>query len=180
MAGLGLLVFLLAVTALPWATAGDQDITRSDIQEAYEEAEDAGVEFGDDYLGMYAQWIWMASSGSLAVAVLFSTLVVPSSKAGRIVIGFLMGGLVGLVLNAVDDDGTVGPRVTAALMVILVAVGHGIAQFTMFDGPNEPDPGLGIWAGMAGLLLVLLGCVIGTRVERTAPAYAPGPIPTYR
>lgn len=180
----GLLLFFLAVTALPWASAGDQDATRSDFQEAYEAAQDAGAEFEDEYLGIYAKWLWILMLVFLGVAVLFSTLVVPSSKAGRLVIGFLTGGVVGLVLNAIDDDGRVGPRVTAALQVILVSVIHGIAMFMIFDGPNEPDPAIGIWAGFAGLAVVLFGCVIGTRVERGAPTYMPPPMPvappTYR
>jgi hypothetical protein len=34
-----------------------------------------------------------------------------------------------------------------------------------------PDPAVGVWAGFAGLVLVLIGCVVGTRTER-APAPA--------
>lgn len=182
-AGIGLLLVLLGVSGLPWATVAEEDVTRSDIQKTYEGQLEAELE-DVDFLGEYTQWMWIVGLALLAVAVLFSTLVVPSSKGVRVVIGLLTGGLIGLAVNAVDDEGTFGPRVTAALNVLCVAMLHGFALFLFFDEFQdfEPDTGTGVWAALAGFALVLLGCVLGTRLERgtPAPAPAPGPMPMYR
>lgn len=177
----GFLVFMFGVAGMPWASVEDEGVTRSDIQDDYERKQDAGLD-NVDFLGEYAEWIWIAGLGVLGLAVLTSTLVVPSSKGARVVLGLLGGGLIGLVVNAVDDEGTFGPRVTAALMTVGVAALHAFSMFLVFEGyPElELDPAAGMWTAFAGLTVVLLGCVLGTRIERGAPAPAPGPMPAYR
>jgi hypothetical protein len=43
--------------------------------------------------------------------------------------------------------------------------------FDLFGKELAPDPAVGVWAGCAGLVLVLIGCVVAARTER-APAPA--------
>ncbi len=123
-----------------------------------------------EFVEIYAEALWMAVVGAAVIAVVFATGIVPSSKGGRLLTGFLMAGVLGLAVNAADDDGSVGPRVSGALVALLCLGVHGYAVFDLFGDELAPDPAWGVWAGVAGLVLVLIGCVMGTRTERV-PAY---------
>ena len=104
------------------------------------------------------------------IAVVFATWAVPRSKSGRMVTGFLIAGVIGLAVNAADEEGTVGPRVSGALVTLLAGGLHAFAVLDLYGDDYAPDPAWGVWAGFAGLLLVLVGCVMGTRIDRS-PAY---------
>jgi len=53
---------------------------------------------------------------------------------------------------------------------VMCLAAHGYAVYDLFGEDVAPDPALGVWAGVGGLVLVLVGCVMGTRTERL-PAY---------
>jgi hypothetical protein len=123
-----------------------------------------------DFIELYVDLLWISVVVMGAVAVLFATWAVPRSKSGRMVTGFLIAGVVGLAINAADEEGTVGPRVSGALVTLLAGGLHTFAVFDMYGDDYAPDPAWGVWAGFVGLLLVLIGCVMGTRIDRS-PAY---------
>jgi hypothetical protein len=177
----GVAMFLVSFMGPAWVEAGDQELNFSDLRDMVEPegfAEASDLEF----FAIYAEWMWIVVLLVLTVAVVFSTLYVPSSKAARVVIGFLTGGMLGLIVHVVDDEGTFAPRVTGALSTIGVAAVHALAVLQLLANDSEPDPGIGIWLGFAGLLVVLFGCVLGTRTERfPASSYGHGyGAPQYR
>jgi hypothetical protein len=174
----GLLIFLVSVASLPWARVGGEDVTRSDVVDAYEYEQENDLD-DVDYVGEYATSWWMLVAGVLALAVLFSTLVVPPSKAGRMVTGFVLGSLVGLAVNAADNDGRVGPRISAALAIFGAAAVHGLAQFLLLGDLQDPDVGIGIWGSVVGLAVMLTGCSLGTRTVQAPAAGLPAPAPGY-
>jgi hypothetical protein len=112
----------------------------------------------------------------VSAAVVFSTLFVPSSHAGRVVIGTLTGGLLGAIIMAVDKEGRVAPRVNGAIITGLATIMHVVAVNQMFDDAMHVDPAYGVYVGYAGLAAVLVGCIIGTRTEAApaVPAYGYG------
>ncbi len=123
------------------------------------------------YLEFYTKWGWIGALVGVSLAILFAMLVVPSNKAGRMLTGFLMAGLVGLGLNAADDEGGVAPRICGALVTLLAGALHAGAVWSLFSEELAPDPAVGVWAGLGGLAVVLIGCVAGTRRERVNSAY---------
>jgi hypothetical protein len=116
-----------------------------------------------DYLELFADVGWIAVLVLAGLAVLFSTLIVPSSFAGRLFTGFLQAALLGLLINAADREGTSAPRVTGALVTLVAAGGFGAALYQLFGDDGAPTPAYGVWAGVGGLAAVLLGCLLGTR-----------------
>jgi len=120
---------------------------------------------------LYAKGLCWAFLVAASLAVLTATLWVPRSKGGRMGTGFLTAGLVGLGINALDERGRTGPRVTGALVAVGCLAAHVIAVLQMFDVDGAPDPAAGAWAGAAGLAVVVVGCALGTR---TRSAAAPG------
>lgn len=183
-AGLGL--FVLALTSLPWAKAGGQEMTLPDIRDAFatvgdapeepaptttlpttlpdggistpgevqdaveDQVRDAATEAATNavdsakgtYLELYSKTIWMVAIVAVGLAVLFATVLAPSSFALRLILGFQRLG------------GTV---------TVLVAILHGAALWVVFSGKPAPTPALGVWAGVAGLVFILVGCVLGPR-----------------
>jgi hypothetical protein len=123
-----------------------------------------------DFIELYVHVLWIAVVVMGAVAVLFATWTVPGSKSGRIIVGFLIAGVVGLAINAADEDGAVGPRVSGALVTLLAGGLHTFAVLDLFGDDYAPDLAWGVWAGFGGLLLMLIGCVMGTRIDRS-PAF---------
>jgi hypothetical protein len=119
-----------------------------------------------EYLEAYVMAVWLVVVAMAALAVVFATWVVPRSRGGRMATGFLMAGVLGLAVNAVDGEGTVGPRVAGALVLLLCLGAHGAAVYDLFGEDLAPDPAWGVWVGIGGLVLALLGCVMGTRTER--------------
>jgi hypothetical protein len=85
--------------------------------------------------------------------------------------GFFMAGMIGVGLNAADDEGSVAPKLCGALMTLVAAGLHGAAIWSLFSGEFAPDPATGVWAGVAGLVIVFVGCIVGTRRERVNAAY---------
>jgi hypothetical protein len=141
----------------------------------------------DDFIETYARWLWIVSLGLAALALLLSTALVPSDISGRMATGFLMGGIVGLMINGLDKKGTWGPRLAAALACLIAGGLHVAAMVNLFTGDGAPDPAAGPWIGLLGFAIVLTGCVIGTRTEEVQRPWAPmvpaasmvpmGPIP---
>jgi hypothetical protein len=223
----GAAALVLSLTTLPWISGGGQDVSFSNIREAYEHIDDrtespltagtgsagqaptdssggsvdpsvtstTAVEGGgslgvpvdppdlpstdqvvDDaentgkntYLEFYTKWGWIGVLAGVSLAILFTTLVVPSNKAGRMLTCFFTAGMLGLLINAADDEGKVAPRVCGALMTLAMAGLHGVAIWALFSEDLAPDPAVGVWAGAAGLAAVLVGCIAGTRHERVS------------
>jgi hypothetical protein len=159
--------------ALPWVSQGGQDVTLSDIRDQYDGV-DAPSDFA--YMVTYARWIWIVVLGVGAAGLLIGAAVVPSSKSVRMVIGFCTAGLIGVIAHAVDERGTVAPRINGALVVLVAFVLHAGAYADWFAEDAAPDPAFGVWAGFIGLGLVMIGCLMGTRtvpVGVPAPAWAP-------
>lgn len=187
---LGLAGFLASLLVLPWFEAAGQEVTFADIRTAYEvpatdpddllpddgdagsqppptgdgQVPDAGevAEAVEDvardaaaeaaagvidtgktrYLELYAERLWLAAAVGVALAVLFSTVLAPKST------------LVGLIL---------GFRRLSGVVVVLAAIAHGVAVWIVFSGDGGPSPAFGVWAGVGGLALVLLGCILGPK-----------------
>jgi multidrug transporter EmrE-like cation transporter len=75
-------------------------------------------------------------------------------------------GFVGAVVMAIDKEGTNGPKTCGLLATLAVAGIHGLAVQQMFYANDiGVDPAYGVWAGFAGLGVVIVGCVMGTRTE---------------
>jgi len=119
-----------------------------------------------DYLKTYAKGLWILVLVWTGFAVLFATLWVPGSTGARAVIGFLMAGVIGLVVGIVDEDGTVSMRVIGALATVVAAVLHFAAVQDLFPSHGGPSWGLGLWASLAGFLLIFAGCAVGTQQTR--------------
>jgi hypothetical protein len=233
---IGAIALLLSFTALPWVSAGGEDVTFPDIRDAFEAIDDLdsggsvdvpdvtvppSVDEGDvsgggplgpvvtppgmpvspedtvpgesplgpvvspddlgtpvqaaggdetEFVEIYAKGLWVVVAVMTVVAVVLSTWLVPRSRGGRVVSGFLMAGIVGMAVNLADEEGTVGPRVSAALVVLLCLGVHGYALIDLYGDTFAPDAAWGVWAGVAGLVVALIGCVMGTRIERV-PAH---------
>jgi len=118
---------------------------------------------------LYAKGLCWAVAVWAALGLVVAALWVPRGKGGRMGLGFFVGGLVGLLANALDERGSIGPRVTGAFVCVVCLVAHGAAAMEMFGEDGAPDPAIGVWAGVAGLLMMVLGSAVGTRTE-PAPA----------
>jgi hypothetical protein len=116
---------------------------------------------------LYAKGLCWAVAVWAALALVVAALWVPRGKGGRMGLGFVVGGLVGLVANALDEQGRVGPRVTGAFVAVVCLAAHAAAAMEIFGEDGAPDPAIGVWAGGVGLLLVVVGCAIGTRTEES-------------
>jgi hypothetical protein len=123
-----------------------------------------------DFMEFYAKGLWILVAVMAVLAVVFSTAFVPRSRGARAVTGFLLAGMLGLAVALADDEGSVGPRVCGALVTLLCLGAHGFALIELFGDEFAPDPAYGVWAGVGGLVAVLVGCVMGTRTERV-PAH---------
>jgi hypothetical protein len=179
----GLLLVLLSFTALPWASEGGQDTSLFDIRDQYE-----GIDPPSEvaYIVAYARWVWIAVLGGAAVALVISAALVPSSKAARIVIGCLVfavfglfGAVIGVLANAFDERGVVGPRIGGAFLALVAIAAYTGAYVDGFTGDAAPDAAFGVWAGFLGLAAVLTGCLMGTRTE-PMPTWAPTGPPMLR
>ena len=177
-AAVGLLMVFLSLFGLPWISSDDRDVSFPDIREAFEVADDAGSGVGPggggttgDYLEWYAEWIWLAVLAILALAIVVSTLLVPTSVAARVIVGGLTVGVVGAVVMALDKEGTVGPKLCGALITVMAMGLHGFFVVELFDEMAEASPAYGVWVGVVGLVVVMTGCIIGTRTEQ--PPIAP-------
>jgi hypothetical protein len=56
-----------------------------------------------------------------------------------------------------------GVRRLAGSLVVLAGAAHGVALWIVFSGDGAPSPTTGVWIGVAGLVGVFAGCVIGPR-----------------
>ena len=98
-----------------------------------------------------------------ALAMAFAALFVPAGYGGRIATGFLVLGVIGALINLADRRGSVGPRLCGALATLAVGAAFGVGVSILFDGDFAPSIGYGVWVGAAGLGLVLVACLMGTR-----------------
>jgi hypothetical protein len=169
----GIAMLLLSYFALPWASGGGVEADFSDIRDVYSQTSDYGVpvsasasDTNAEFMELYVEVIWYGIVAMAIVAVVFATWLVPRSRGVRGVIGFLVGGVLGLVINIVDEHGKVGPRLTGALLGLVCLAVHGYALSIVFGEDYSPDPAIGVWSGAAGLVVVIVGCLVGTRSER--------------
>lgn len=164
-AAVGLLMVLMALFGLPWISGGGQDVSFPDIREAISDNPiDAGGTSGD-YIEFYADGFWVAGVALAVGAGVTATLLVPSSAPARMVIGFLTGGLLGVILMAADKDGRVAPKLCGAFLLLGSFVCHGLAIHELFDGTGT-SPAYGVWFGAVGHAVLLVGCFMGTRIEQ--------------
>jgi hypothetical protein len=130
------------------------------------------AEVDEDYafLRYYANgsWIMLVVGGTFAVV--FACWFVPRSRGGRGVTGFLMFGIFGLIINLVDEKGAVGSRIAAVANLLVCTALYGAAVVKVFNHDGSPGWGPAIYLGAVSLLLMLVGCAIGTRRETV-----PGP-----
>ncbi|HEY3142983.1 MAG TPA: hypothetical protein VGJ86_17725 [Acidimicrobiales bacterium] len=188
-AGVGFLLLLASFFALPLAKSGSEDFTLSDIRDVYKAMDDNLAQFDvsnnrdKDFIEIYAEGIYLLVLAVTALGVVVSTLLVPVSKGARMGLGFLAAGLVGLLLNAFDEEGKFGPRVAGTLAIVTGAGIHAVALADMFgDDVGNPDPAIGVWVSLLGFVLMGIGCIIGTRMERspvTPTPYGPGNMAHY-
>jgi hypothetical protein len=116
---------------------------------------------------LYAKGLCWAVAVWAALGLVVAAAWVPRAKGGRMTLGFLVAGVVGLIATAVDEQGRTGPRVAGAFVALVCLVAHGAAVAGIFGEDGAPDPAVGVWAGGVGLVLVLVGCIMGTRTEAT-------------
>lgn len=167
-AAVGLLLFVMSLFGLPWVEANGESVNFPDIREALADGVGPGGTSGD-YLEFYSEWIWIVGLVLVTTAVVFSTIIVPTNPGVRAILGFLTLGFVGAVVMAIDKDGTSGPKTCGLLATLAVACLHGLAVQQLFYADDfGADPAYGVWAGFAGLAVVLVGCVMGTRTEHAA------------
>jgi hypothetical protein len=173
----GLLLMLLSFVALPWVSQNGQDVSLLDIRDRFE-----GIDPPSEiaYVVAYARWVWIVVLALAALAVLTSAALVPSSKGARIAIGCVAFGVLGLIgigigvlANAFDERGVVGPRIGAGFLALGAIALHTGAYIDLFTGQGAPDAAFGMWAGFLGLALVVTGCMMGTRTEPVNPASTP-------
>jgi hypothetical protein len=186
---LGLAGFLGSLLVLPWFEADGEEVTLPDIREAFEipptdpdsllpdsgeggeaplpgtdgevptpeeiteaaqdVARDAAAQVAADvidtgkarYLELYSETLWLVSAVGVSLAVLFSTILAPKSFALSLILGF---------------------RRLSGFVTILAAGAFGGALWVIFSG-DGPTPGLGVWAGVAGLALVLFAAILGPK-----------------
>ena len=119
-----------------------------------------------DFAQLFVEYLWVVVIAVAALAVVFTTLWVPRGRGGRAFTGLLVAGPVGLLANAVDRTGAVGPRVAGVAGTLGAAALYGAAVFAIFGREPAPEPALGVWVGEAGLAAVLVACLIGTRRAR--------------
>lgn len=164
---IGLAMFILAVVALPWVAGvdGGEDAKLddfSDMPEEVAEASDAEV------ISAYADGLWIAVAVGLTICVVTSTLAVPQSQGGRVALGVITAGLLGL-LHLADRRGTWAHRVCGAVATCAYGLLHAVAVADVFTVEGESsglDAGAGILVGFLGLLVILAGCIVGTRAEK--------------
>ena len=188
-AGVGFLLLGLALFGLPLAKSGSEDYTLSDIRDVYKAMDDNLSQFDvsnnrdEDFIEVYAEGAYLLVLGAAAIGVVVSTLLVPVSKGARMGLGFLAGGLIGLGINAADEDGKFAPRIAGMLAIVMAAVIHAIALADVFgDDAGGLDPAIGVWVSVLGFLLMATGCILGTRMERspvTPTPYGPGNMAHY-
>jgi hypothetical protein len=181
---IGLCLFTLSLFALPWISQGGEEATLADIGRSLEVGadRDGPGSWKVDYLQDYADSLALRVVIMLVVAVTFSTLVVPRSRLLRVVVGSVAAwaalpnvsmilisvGLLGLVVSLVDRDGTGGPKAAAALVTVGVGATHGFALHLALDETTPaPEPASGVWIGLAGLVAVFAGVLIGPRTTTT-------------
>jgi len=177
----GFLLMLFSLLGLPWISQGGQNVSFPDIRDSVEAANDAqapgnigGSGTSGDYTELYTEGFWVVVLLMLVAATVFATLWVPSSHAGRVLIGVVTGGFIGAAIMAVDEDGKVAPRLCGALVTVLAAGAHILLLAQIFDDDIDVSPAYGVWAGVLGLVAVLVGCLMGTRLERREPTPAYG------
>jgi hypothetical protein len=120
----------------------------------------------------YTDWTWALVLYFTTVGVVFSTWLVPRERALRMITGFLTGACVGLLVNLADKDGSNAPRIVSTLAALYGAVVHLQALWYLFwDVEGSPSPSVGVWLGLAGLIAVVVACVMGTRRE-VVPQYS--------
>lgn len=134
----------------PPTTAEGQLPVPGDVAEAVEAAaRDAAAQAAADvidtgkarYLELYSERLWVAAAVGVSLAVLFSTILAPRSFALSLILGF---------------------RRLSGFVTILAGVAHGAALWVVFSG-SGPQPATGVWIGVAGLALVLFGCILGPK-----------------
>lgn len=185
----GLLLFLFATHSMDWIDAPGLSLDLGEFQDVAEDA--------DAYLGAewYGSWLWAVTFIYIVVVAVFSTVLNPPNKGARIAMWFLVVGLISLV-NLSDEEGRVAPRILGplslvfpALVLTFVWLSTTLGDYgTSVPEPKTGDMGMGLWMSYLGVVIVAVGCAVGTRTVRSTPqlggpppgvpyAPPPGPVP---
>lgn len=189
----GLLLFLFATLSMDWIDFGG--VTTMDLSEAQETAADYQTASDEDtiFIGfdVYGSWLWMVVAAYLTAVVFFATVMNPPSPGARAFIWCVLMlpslGLVGLIglINMADENGRLVPRILGPLAMIGPSLALGfvwVSTIVEERGPLEfktADFENGFWMSWAGLLVIAVGCAVGTRSVPAGPAPAgagPGPM----
>lgn len=162
----GLLLFVLSLTVLDFAQRPTgEGLTIDELRRLFIDMR--GWPRGQPWFTAYVRGLCWFGLAWVAVALVFSTFVVPAGQAARLVVWGLLLGVVGLVAAGLDREGRVAPRLCgAAIALAALALHVGSANDYFGEELSPADPGPAVWAGAVGLLLVAVGCAVGTRDER--------------
>ena len=89
---------------------------------------------------LYAKGLCWAVAVWATLGLVVAAAWVPRAKGGRMTLGFLVAGFVGLIATAVDEQGRAGPRVAGAFVALVCLVAHGAAVAGIFGEDGAPDP----------------------------------------
>lgn len=194
-AALGVLMLFFASTSMNWIDVSEERSgapggVSMDLSEARDMAE-----FNETMpiLEWYGNTGWILVFLYVLATAVFATLLNPSHKGARsaiwavLYIPFPFAPVLGAGLgfiNLADDDGRVAPRILGASAMVAPAfplVMVWIDLLNDFDsdfdsaGLASQDIGMGLWVSMAALVVVMIGCGLGTRTVPAAPS-AVGPM----
>jgi hypothetical protein len=185
----GVILFALSLLALPWVSQDGKDLQLADLGRAVsavsegEGALAAGPNFEAEFLESYAERLAVRLVLMVAVAVGFSTVVVPRSRAVRVLLGcspawialpdappaLLVCGVLGAIVTWRDPGRTMGPKVAAVLTVLAVGLMHGYALSIVFgDLDPAPDPAIGVGASVAGLVAMVVGIAVSMATAKSS------------
>lgn len=156
---LGIVLVLLSLFVLKWAK-GDHSAF-SDIHSAATKSSGGSLGFADTLTKAYAQYAAYVYLVLAIIGVGLAGFGLPRSRGSRLVAGFFVGGVVGIVLQAIDQDGTWATQLTAALVAGAAAIVQTVAIERLFRGPASPQ--IGAWLGVVGYLVVIVGVALGAR-----------------
>lgn len=192
-AAVGLILFLVATHSMDWIEAdGGFALDLGEFHDAADAAESSPFSDDDFFLigaKVYGSWLWLATFGYLAAVATLATVFNPPNKGARAALwsllllpAFGILGLLGLI-NLADEQGNVAPRIMGALGALGASFSLVFVWISTIvedrNGINfkTADLGMGFWMSWASLLIVAVGCAIGTRTVQNAPAAPSGPIP---
>lgn len=119
-----------------------EDAVEEQVRDTATEAAAGAIDTGKNrYLELYSQTLWWVIAVAAGLSVLFSTVLSPKSFALSMILGF---------------------RRLSGFVTILGAGAHAVALWVIFSG-DGPEPGAGVWIGVAGFAGVFLASIFGPK-----------------